>query len=106
MDVSASIGSPLQRRVVDRDEARIPRQMEIRLDESRAQLHGAFERRQSISRRVARSPTMRDYPRFSHKHGYPSREPRPDGSPVFTEVMEVAPQSNSKVLEACGFASS
>ena len=56
-----SVGGAVHRRIVDGDEMRVARQLQIRLDKRRAQSYGFAERRQSILRRVSRCSAMGDH---------------------------------------------
>ena len=61
----------VQREVVDGDDPRIPRDLQIGFNEARAQLHGAAKRRHRIFRRVPGSAAMRDRPDGLRSH-FPS----------------------------------
>src|SRR4029077_12466849 len=71
--IAAPVGGSFERGIMDGHKSRIARQMQIRLDKWRTQLHGALKCRECVLRRVPRRTTMRDDPRFSHCRRYPSR---------------------------------
>src|SRR3984957_2152849 len=66
---SAAIGGAFEGGIVDGDEARVARQMQVGLDETGAQLDGTFKRYESVLRCVAGSAAMCDDPGFSHELG-------------------------------------
>jgi hypothetical protein len=89
--MTAPISGALERRIMNCNEPRIPREVQISFNKASAQLHRPLKTGQRIFRGVSGRAAMSNHPRFPHAYCYRSRRFRLTALHEFESVTEAIP---------------